>query len=235
MELQRVICVTGPAGNLGQAVIERFQSDQPSFMLIDHRSGRLQDLYPALSSNPAHLLLSGVDLMNREAVEDAVERGIETFGRIDCLIHTVGGFSMGETVAGLSDETWERMMDLNVKTLLNITRAVIPHMIQAQQGKIVTIGARPSLQGKGRMSAYSAAKGAVLRLTESMSAELKKSGINVNCLIPGTIDTPGNRAAMPEADTSRWVSPASLAGVIHFLCSSAAADIHGAAIPVYGA
>jgi NAD(P)-dependent dehydrogenase (short-subunit alcohol dehydrogenase family) len=173
--------------------------------------------------------------MKRQVVQGAVDNAVDQFGKIDCLVHTVGGFIMGETVAELSDQTWQKMIDLNLTTLLNIARSVIPHMIQAKSGKIVTIGARPSLAGKARMSAYSAAKGAVLRLTESMSAELKSSGINANCLIPGTIDTPENRQTMPDADTSRWVSPASLAEVIHFLCSPAADDIHGSAIPVYGA
>jgi NAD(P)-dependent dehydrogenase (short-subunit alcohol dehydrogenase family) len=108
-------------------------------------------------------------------------------------------------------------------------------MIKEQNGKVVTIGARPALVGKARMGAYSATKAGLLRLTESLSLEYKKSGINVNCILPGTIDTPQNRQAMPDADSSNWVSPESLADVIYFLCSPAARDIHGAAIPVYGA
>jgi NAD(P)-dependent dehydrogenase (short-subunit alcohol dehydrogenase family) len=84
------------------------------------------------------------------------------------------------------------------------------------------------------MSAYGAAKAAVIRLTESMAAELKGAGINVNCILPGTIDTPQNRQAMPNADHNRWVKPESLADVILFLASDAARDVHGAAVPVYG-
>src|SRR3990172_8571819 len=95
-------------------------------------------------------------------------------------------------------------------------------------------GYRAGLQGRAQSAAYSASKSAVLRLTESLSAELRDSGINVNCVIPGTLDTPPNREAMPDADTSRWVSPDSLAEVILFLASPAARDIHGAAVPVYG-
>ncbi|MFN2112406.1 MAG: SDR family NAD(P)-dependent oxidoreductase [Anaerolineales bacterium] len=235
MTERQIVLVTGPAGNLGSAVVRRFVEDKASLILIDHHKERLAERFPDLQDSPGNLLLPGIDLRDRQAVQQAVASGLEQFGRIDCLIHTVGGFSMGETVAELSDQTWQRMFDLNLTTLLNITRAVIPHMVRSKRGKIVTIGARPSFQGKARMSAYSAAKSAVLRLTESMSAELKSSGINANCLIPGTIDTPENRQAMPDADKSRWVSPASLAEVIHFLCSPAADDIHGSAIPVYGA
>lgn len=164
----------------------------------------------------------------------AVEQAISTFGTIDCLVHTAGGFQMGESVAEITDESLDYLLDLNLKTTVNITRAVIPHMISNKSGRIVTIGARPGVEGKARMGAYSASKAAVLRLTESMAAELKGKGINVNSLIPGTIDTPQNRKAMPSADTSRWVSPDSLADVIYFLCSSGARDIHGAAIPVFG-
>lgn len=234
MEDSRVILISGPAGNLGRAVVQRFQRDAVSFALIDHHPQRLPEIYPDLTA-PPHLLLPGVDLLDRDAVQAAVDRVIGTLGRIDCLIHTVGGFEMGETVEDLDDRTWTRMMDLNVRTLLNIARPVIPSMRQHHQGRIITVGARPALEGKARMSAYSAAKSAVLRLTESMSAELRSSGINVNCLVPGTIDTPQNRKAMPQADQSRWVEPASLADVVHFLCSPAAGDIHGAAIPVLGA
>lgn len=234
MAKRQIVLVTGPAGNLGSAVIQRFRKDHASLILIDHHPDRLAERFPTLEGD-ANLLLPGIDLLDRQAVQGAVSQGIDQFGRIDCLVHTVGGFSMGETLAELSQRTWQRMIDLNLTTLLNISQAVIPHMLEAQSGKIVTVGARPALEGRARMSAYSAAKGAVLRLTESMSAELKSSGINANCLIPGTIDTPENRQAMPDANTSRWVSPASLAEVVHFLCSPAADDIHGSAIPVYGA
>lgn len=232
---RKVVLVTGPVGNLGSAIVQRFKKDDSSLILIDHHPDRLSERYPELQSSEANLLLPGVDLLDRAAVQDAVQQGINQFKRIDCLIHTVGGFTMGKTVAELSYQTLQKMFDLNLTTLLNITQAVIPHMVEAQSGKIVTVGARPSFAGKARMSAYSIAKTAVLRLTESLSAELKSSGINANCLIPGTIDTPENHQAMPDADTSRWVTPASLAKVIYFLCSPAADDIHGTAVPVYGA
>ncbi|MEJ2447978.1 MAG: SDR family NAD(P)-dependent oxidoreductase, partial [Anaerolineales bacterium] len=216
-------------------VVQRFKKDDPSLILIDRHPDRLVERYPELQSSGTNLLLPGVDLLDRKAVQNAVQQGISQFERVDCLIHTVGGFTMGETVAELSDQTLHKMFDLNLISLLNIAQAVVPQMVEAQSGKIVTVGARPSFSGKARMSAYSIAKSAVLRLTESMSAELKGIGINVNCLIPGTIDTPENRQAMPDADTSGWVTPASLAEVIYFLCSPGADDIHGSAVPVYGA
>lgn len=107
-------------------------------------------------------------------------------------------------------------------------------MIEQGQGKIIHVASRAALQGGSRMVAYSVAKSAVVRLTESASAELKRKGINVNCIVPGTIDTPQNREAMPDADRSRWVQPEAIADVMLFLASDASRAIHGAAIPVYG-
>lgn len=230
----KVVLITGPAGNLGSAVVKEFTTKGSSLILLDNHENRLKNLYPQLENSPDHLLISSVDLTDASKVSSAVSKAVDHFGRIDILIHTAGGFRIGEKVHETTDNTWDVMMDLNVRTLLNISRAVVPLMLEKNSGKIISIGARPALSGKARMGSYSAAKSAVLRLTESMAAELKSQGINVNCVLPGTIDTPENRKAMPDADTSRWVSPESLANVILFLTSDAARDIHGAAIPVYG-
>jgi NAD(P)-dependent dehydrogenase (short-subunit alcohol dehydrogenase family) len=126
------------------------------------------------------------------------------------------------------------MLGLNAKSVINCARAVVPGMLAAGRGKIVNIAALAGLSGKANMGAYSASKSAVIRLTESMSAELRDRGINVNCILPSTIDTPQNRADMPKADPRRWVAPEALADVVLFLASDAARAIHGAAIPVNG-
>ncbi len=230
----KVVLITGPAGNLGTAVVKRFTAEGSSLILLDHHQDRLKTLYPLLENSPDHLLISSIDLTDASKVSSAVSKAVDHFGCIDILVHTTGGFRMGEKVHETTDKIWDVMMDLNVRTLLNISRSVVPPMLKNKSGKIISIGARPALSGKAGMGSYSAAKSAVLRLTESMAAELKSQGINVNCVLPGTIDTPENRKAMPDADTSRWVSPDSLANVILFLTSDAARDIHGAAIPVYG-
>lgn len=231
----QVIMVTGPAGNLGAAVVQKFMTAGARMLLFDHHPDRLPSLYPQLAENPEHLLIPGIDLRDHLQVDSAVQLGIKTLGRIDCLVHAVGGFQMGEQVHEISPESWDHLMDLNLKTLLNASRSVIPHMLDQKHGKVITVGARPALAGKAQMGAYSVAKAGVVRLTETMAAELKKHGINVNCILPGTIDTPQNRQEMPKADHSRWVNPESLAEVIYFLCSQGAKDIHGASIPVYGA
>jgi NAD(P)-dependent dehydrogenase (short-subunit alcohol dehydrogenase family) len=126
------------------------------------------------------------------------------------------------------------MFDLNARTALHMARATVPHMLQTGSGKIVNVGAFAAQKGAAQMGAYAASKAAVIRLTESMAAELREQGINVNCVLPTIIDTPENRAAMPDVDPSRWVAPSSLASVIVFLASEGARAIHGAALPVTG-
>jgi NAD(P)-dependent dehydrogenase (short-subunit alcohol dehydrogenase family) len=141
---------------------------------------------------------------------------------------------MGEPVHELSIGKWDLMVELNAKTLINTAQATVPSMIENGAGKIVTIGANAARQGMANMSAYIVAKSAVMRLSESMSAELRTKGINVNCVMPSIIDTPENRSAMPEADPTNWVSPEKLANVILFLCSEEASAVHGACVPVVG-
>ncbi|MFO7943070.1 MAG: SDR family NAD(P)-dependent oxidoreductase [Anaerolineales bacterium] len=229
-----VVIVTGAPGNLGSAVSKAYLKTGANLVLVDYKEDRLTERFPELASSEDHYLAASVDLTQPEAVEKMVHETMDRFGRIDAVVNTVGGFTMGEKVHEMDLETLEKMMRLNARTFLITSKAVVPHMIKAGKGKIVSIGARPSLEGKAKMGAYSVAKSAVLRLTEAMSSELKGQGINVNCVLPGTIDTPPNREAMPNADHSKWVQPASLADVILFLTSDAARDIHGAAIPVYG-
>ena len=141
---------------------------------------------------------------------------------------------MGAPVHTTPDSDWNFMFDVNARTLLHAARAVVPRMLAGGGGKIVNVGAFSAQKGTANMGAYIAAKSAVIRLTESMAAELREQSINVNCVLPTTIDTPENRSAMPKADPRKWVSPEDLANVIVFLASPAARAIHGAAIPVTG-
>ena len=142
---------------------------------------------------------------------------------------------MGPAVHETTDEFWNGLMNLNAGSVLNVVRAVVPDMLAAGYGKIVNIGAMGGVTGKGNMAAYSASKSVVIRLTESLGAELRDKGINVNCVLPSIIDTAPNRADMPDADFSKWVTPAALADVMVFLASDKARAIHGASsVPVVG-
>lgn len=227
----QTVLITGACGNLGRAVAETFSNKGWTLVLLDREQELLESLYGA--DNDCRLSLAA-NLLEAAAVDAAVQQALQRFGRIDALCNLAGGFRMGEAVHETSDATWNFLMDLNVRSVLHTARTVVPAMLAAGGGRIVNVGAGAAGKGGAQMGAYAASKSAVARLTESMAAELRERGINVNCVLPSIIDTPENRKDMPKADPARWVSPASLAEVIAFLASDAAKDIHGASVPVTG-
>lgn len=227
----RHVLITGAAGNLGRAVAHAFAAQGAALVLADLKPEALQATFGAESARQRFL---GVNLLERDAVAAAVAGVLASIARIDVLCHLAGGFRMGEAVHETSGATWDWLLDLNARTLLHAAGAVVPHMLAAGGGRIVTVGAYSARQGLAAMGAYTAAKASVIRLTEAMAAELREKNINVNCVLPTIIDTPQNRAAMPDADPARWVAPADLAQVIVFLASDAARAVHGAALPVTG-
>ena len=227
----RHVLITGAAGNLGRAVAQAFAAQGAALVLADLKHEALQSTFGSESARRRFL---GVDLLERDAVAAAVGGVLARIARIDVLCHLAGGFRMGEAVHETSAVTWDWLLDLNARTLLHAAGAVVPHMLAAGGGRIVTVGAYSARQGVAAMGAYTAAKASVIRLTEAMSAELREKNINVNCVLPTVIDTPQNRAAMPDADPARWVAPADLAQVIVFLASDAARAVHGVALPVTG-
>jgi NAD(P)-dependent dehydrogenase (short-subunit alcohol dehydrogenase family) len=227
----QTVLVTGAAGNLGRAVADAFFERGTNLVLIGRR---LEDLTKAYGSANGRRLLAPANLLDQVEVDAAVKSAIERFGRIDVLCNIAGGFRMGTPVHETPDELWQSMLDLNARSVITMARAVVPPMLAAASGRIVNVAAMAALAGKAGMGAYGASKSATIRLTETMAAELRDKGINVNCVMPSIIDTPQNRAAMPDADPGRWVTPAAVADVILFLASDAARAIHGAAVPVIG-
>ncbi len=230
----RVVMVAGSSGNLGGAVARAFHRAGAHLALGDRAPDRLPQLFPDLAADPAHLLTGGVDAMDPGSVQRWVDAALAAYGHIDVLANTIGGYQAGTPVHETSLETWDFMMGLNARTAFVVSRAVLPAMIRQGSGRIIHTAARAALAGTANQSAYNASKAVVVRLVESMAAETKHQGITVNCVLPGTIDTPQNRQAMPNADTSRWVSPEAIADAFLFLASDAARDITGAALPVYG-
>lgn len=230
----QIVMVTGATGNLGSATVQAFAAAGARFALPDRKENQLPALYPELADSDRHYLASSVDLTQPDDVARFVAETQERLGRIDILVNTAGGFRMDGPPHETSLETWDFMLNLNARATFIINRAVAPIMLAQGRGKVINTAAGAALQSGAGISAYSASKSAVLRITESMAAAYKAQGINVNAILPGTIDTPQNRAAMPKADHSKWVAPEAIAQVILFLASDAAAPIHGAAIPVYG-
>lgn len=230
----RVTIVTGGAGNLGQAVTRAFHAAGSRVAIVVRKH---QDAVAAfgddLPEDDTCLYVTG-DLADESSVAAIVEAVMTKFGRIDTLVNTAGGIRAGTPLHETPVDVWDFMLGLNARTVFLMSRAAIPHMLQRRSGRIISVSARAALKGTAKHGPYNASKMAVIRLTETMAAELRHHGVTANCVLPGTIDTPANRVETPDADFTKWVSPESIAGVILFLASDAAADVNGAALPVYG-
>lgn len=230
----QVVLITGAAGALGRVVARSFQGAGARLALLDSRSDRLPEIFADVVGSSDHLFCHATDLTDSAAVTAAVTQVVNHFRRIDVLLNIAGGFRAGLPLHETPEEDWNLMFDLNARSVFNMCRAVVPHMLAQKSGKIVNVAARAALSGGPNMAPYVASKSAVIRLTESMAAELREANINVNCVLPSAIDTPQNRRDMPNADYSHWVPPQDLAAVMMFLASDAARAINGAALPVYG-
>lgn len=231
---QPVVIITGAVGNLGLATARRFQAAGERTVLVDRSAERVQEAFRELADSPDHFLAGGIDLSDPASLGRLVEATLARFGRIDALVNTVGAWRGGKPAHETDLADWDFLFNVNVRTTLLGCRAVIPQMLRQSRGKIINIASRDALKGSAGYAAYSASKSAVLRVTEALADELKASDINVNCIMPGTIDTPQNRAAIPNGDFSKWVTPEAIAEVIHFLASDASRAITGSAIPVFG-
>ncbi len=227
----KVIVITGATGNLGRAVAAAFAKAGARLVLVGLHA---QQLTSSFGATNARQLLVAADLTQKSAGEAVAAQAMAQFGRIDVVCNLAGGFRMGPAVHESPDEDWEFLFNLNLRSVLHMVQAVVPHMLAQNAGKIVNIGAFAAGRGVAHMGAYTASKSALARVTEAMSAELRERGINVNCVLPSIIDTPENRSAMPYADPARWVAPDDLAATIVFLASEQARAIHGASIPVIG-
>lgn len=230
----QVVVITGGAGNLGAAVTRAFFHAGARVVIVDRQRDMAVEVFGDDIPEGEYCLYVAGNLMDESSVAEIVETIIARFGRIDVLINIAGGYRAGTPIHETPLDSWDFMMNLNARTVFLMSRSVIPHLMARMSGKIISVGARAALKGTAKAGPYIASKMAVIRLTETMSAELKGKNINVNCILPGTIDTPANRKESPDADFSRWVTPESMANVILFLASDLAKDVHGAAIPIYG-
>lgn len=224
----KVALVTGANGGLGTAVTKALLD--AGFLV----TGLAPKIKPQDFDHP-HFTALPATLNSLDEAKKAVETVITHFGRIDLLVHTVGGFAGGKSVSDTDDATFQRMFDMNLNSTFHMLRAVIPPMRAAGSGRIVAIGSRAAENPGAMVGAYSASKAAMVSLIRTVAIENKDAGITANVILPGTIDTAANRAAMPKADFSQWVKPESIASLIAWLASEEAKDVTGAAIPVYGA
>ena len=228
-EVKKRVVITGAVGALGAGVARAFASAGAHLALID-RAADSKDLLETLEGQ--HFFKGGVDLADPTQAQAAMDAASANLGGIDVLVNIAGGFRW-ETLAAGKLETWDFLYTINLKTAVCACKAALPHL-PAQQGRIINVGAASTAKAGMGMGAYTASKAGVAKLTEALAEELKDQGITVNAVLPSIIDTPANRAEMPKADFTRWVTTAALADIILFLASDAARAITGASIPVLG-
>lgn len=223
----RVVLVTGASGGLGTHVTQAFLDAGATVIGTSRKIQQSDFASTQFTSIPA-------EISTQAGAKVLIDAIVARFGRLDVLAHTVGGFAGGQSVADTDDATFERMFDMNVNSFLHILRASIPVLRKGSHGRIVAIGSRAAVEPGAGVGAYSASKAAMVSLVKTVAAENRDAGVTANAVLPGTIDTPANRAAMPQADFSKWVQPANIASLCVWLASDAAKDITGTAIPVYG-
>jgi NAD(P)-dependent dehydrogenase (short-subunit alcohol dehydrogenase family) len=222
--MDKVVLITGASGGLGTAVTNEFLANGDRVIGVS-RNIEQSDF------TRENFFAVAADLTQPDKSREVVNAVVQKYGRIDTLVHVMGGFAAG-AVHETDDATWAKMRDLNVTAAFYIFRAVIPVMRKAHAGRIIAVGSKAAHERHAGIAAYSATKVALASLIQSVAAENKDAGITANTVLPGTMDTPGNRT--PGADTRLWVPPASVARMIVCLASDAASHVNGAAIPVSG-
>jgi NAD(P)-dependent dehydrogenase (short-subunit alcohol dehydrogenase family) len=223
----KVVLVTGANGGLGTFVTRAFLDEGATVV------GTSRKIKPSDFNNPKFMALPA-EIATLETARRLVDEVVAQFGKLDVLVHTVGGFAGGQSIAETDDATYQQMIDVNLNSLFHILRATIPLLRKTAEGRIIAIGSRAAVEPGTGVGAYSASKAAMVSLIKTVALENKDAGLRANVILPGTIDTATNRKAMPKADTLKWVRPESIAGLIVWLAGDAGRDVNGAAIPVYG-
>jgi NAD(P)-dependent dehydrogenase (short-subunit alcohol dehydrogenase family) len=230
----RVALITGGTGGLGQAVTEAFVEAGAAVAASVRSEPEASASQTTADARGVAPLLVQADVSVESEVQRAVQSVVEHFGRIDILLHLVGGYVGDSPVTRTPEATWDRMLATNLKSAFLCCKHVVPLMQQTRWGRIVTVSSRAAVKVFPGISAYAAAKAGLLAFTEVLAGEVRDDGITVNSVLPSVIDTPANRRAMPNADPGPWVKPEEIARLMLFLCSEAGKDISGAAIPIYG-
>jgi NAD(P)-dependent dehydrogenase (short-subunit alcohol dehydrogenase family) len=221
----KVIFITGAKGGLGSFVTRRFLATGATVVGASLKISR--DDFPDATFSPLPM-----DLTKSEAVREAVESIVKRFGRLDVVIHVMGAFAGGKTVAETDDSTWKSMLDLNLSAAFYVMRAAIPHLRKSGSGRIIAIGSLAATEPHPGLSAYVTSKSALAMLVRTIAMENQDAGLTANVILPGTMDTPANRNAMPAADPSRWVNPDDVAEMAVWLADGKAQHITGAVFPI---
>jgi len=225
--------ITGGSGGLGNSVVKLFLDHGANVICTYYREDAHKRFTPLMDEHQKSFVIVKGNVCKEKPILKIVNNVVSRFKSVDILINIVGGFKAG-ALTDTSIDTFDQMIDLNLKSIFICCKSVIPQMIKQKSGKIVNVAAKPALNGAAGLSAYAASKAGVLNLTKSLSEEVLKYNINVNAILPGTIDTEANRQAMPKTKHKNWVKPEEIAKVMLFLSSEDSDPISGASIPVYG-
>jgi NAD(P)-dependent dehydrogenase (short-subunit alcohol dehydrogenase family) len=229
-----VVLVTGGAGNIGRAVTRAFLQAGARVAVPLYKTDMPDPLHAEMAEFEGRIHTFALDLTTERGAEAAVQDAIAWGGRLDSLVHMLGGYDGGMDLADTPVEVWDRMIDLNLKSAFLVVRAALPRMVESGSGSLVFISSRAARHPGGGIGAYAVAKAALITLAEVIAEEYRARGIRANVVLPGTVDTAHNRAAMPDDDHTRWIRPEEIAATILFLSSPASSAISGAAVPVYG-
>jgi NAD(P)-dependent dehydrogenase (short-subunit alcohol dehydrogenase family) len=225
------VLITGAAGALGRSVVQRFLDGGDRVLAVDANEAALGELTELAPSD--RLSVRRVNLADSGEVEALFEDSERASGIPSAVVHLVGGFRWAR-FADLSDRDWSYLVTLNLETTFRVFRECARRFEKAGGGSVVAVSAPAALLGEAGVGGYSAAKAGVLRMVESLAREIAPFGGRANAILPGTMDTPANRASMPDADPLQWVTTEAVASAIHFLTTPAAAGINGAAVRVPG-
>jgi NAD(P)-dependent dehydrogenase (short-subunit alcohol dehydrogenase family) len=223
----KVVLVTGANGGLGASVTQAFLDAGAKVL------GTSREIRQSEFSSPEFTAVSG-DMAGAPGAKLLIDQVIKKYGRLDVLAHTVGGFAGGQSIADTDEKTFQQMFAINLHATFYVLRAAIPELRKSGEGRVIAIGSRAALEPGAGVGAYSASKAAMVSLIRTVAAENHDVGMTANVILPGTMDTPANRKAMPNADFSKWVKPGTVASLMVWLAGEAGRDVNGAAIPVYG-
>lgn len=223
----QIVLVTGANGGLGTAVTRSLLGVGATVVGVARSTDAGQEGHTGFYPESA-------DLTQPQKARDLVGRVAAQFERIDVLVHVMGGFAGGASVAETDDATWQNMMNINLNAAFYVLRAVVPVMRHAGRGRIIAIGSRQAVQPAAGAGAYSASKAALVSLVQTVAVENRDRNIRANVVLPGTMDTPANRVAMPNANFENWVQPSRVAELVIMLAGEVGSEITGTAIPIYG-
>jgi NAD(P)-dependent dehydrogenase (short-subunit alcohol dehydrogenase family) len=233
--MDKTVLITGSTGALGHVVTTRFLNDgyrvAATFVVKEEAEALAEQFDEATRER---LLLVETDVTDPSSIQGTLEDVEDQLGAVDVLVHLVGAWKGGQEVHEHSDETWERMMDLNLRSAFLCCRAVLPGMRARDWGRVILVSSRTAKEDRSGQAAYAIAKAGVAVLAETIAEESRGTGITANVIAPSALDTPANRRAMPDADHTAWVPPSDVADSIAFLASEAAGQLRGAWLPAYG-